>query len=144
MLAISYNAILIYNNGQWIALIAHSLVKYVSLAICVQLKPSFSVICFTLSTFSKLAETNCTSGYLSFHVDRIGISLRHGPQPEYHTFTTVTRPLSASLVHVLPSISFSEKSSGRALPTINFSTSVELISFSSWQSSELLPQVAHH
>ena len=24
MLAISYNAILIYNNGQWIALIAHS------------------------------------------------------------------------------------------------------------------------
>ena len=78
-------------------------VKYLSLGKCVQLKPCFSVMAFTISGFSKFAERKITSGKWAFQVDSSGISFLQGPHPEYQTLTTVTRFFSESCVQVFPS-----------------------------------------
>ena len=82
----------------------HFIISF-SLTRCVHVNWRCSVILRVVAASWKVAEKNMTSGNISFQVDSSGISLRHGPQPEYHRLMTIGLPFTASLFHVFPSIS---------------------------------------
>ena len=86
----------------------HDIIPFASTR-CVHVKWCLSVIRLAVSASWKVAEKNITLGSCSFQVESSGISARHGPQPEYHRLSTMTRPFTLSFVHMRPSVDGGEQ-----------------------------------